>query len=354
MHTPELQPLPEAEPIAETASVVSGKRALDWGAGEALAFASLVSEGIGVRVSGQDSAVEHRPPPRRVARHENFGEMDSLQNLKDGKALPLNPPSESAVLHLNLHSVEMPEELVIWEAQFGDFANGAQVIIDQFISSSKTNGSGLTVTLLLPHGFEGQGPEHSSARLERFLTLSAQDNMRVMNLTTPAQLFHALRRQVKRGNRKPLVVMTPKSLLRHPRAVSSIEDLAEGCFEKVLKDTREEPAKTSRILLCSGKVTTTSPKNERNPVGTMWSFFGLNNCIPTRWKNWKKPWQLMRMKPSGVVQEEPLNMGLGPTFSSEWVRASSVVSRWNVSAGPNQPAPQLARMPATNLNKSCS
>ena len=206
--------------LKQRREMVSGKRALDWGAGEALAFASLVSEGIGVRVSGQDSG-RGTFAHRHAVWHDTktSAKWTPLQNLKDGKAachLWNSPLSESAVLAFEFgYSVEMPEELVIWEAQFGDFANGAQVIIDQFISSSEDKWERLNgVTLLLPHGFEGQGPEHSSARLERFLTLSAQDNMRVMNLTTPAQLFHALRRQVKRGNRKPLVVMTPKSLLR--------------------------------------------------------------------------------------------------------------------------------------------
>ena len=241
-----------------------------------------------------------------------------LQNLKDGKAachLWNSPLSESAVLAFEFgYSVEMPEELVIWEAQFGDFANGAQVIIDQFISSSEDKWERLNgVTLLLPHGFEGQGPEHSSARLERFLTLSAQDNMRVMNLTTPAQLFHALRRQVKRGNRKPLVVMTPKSLLRHPRAVSSIEDLAEGCFEKVLKDTREEPAKTSRILLCSGKVYYDLAQKREESGRDDVAILRVEQLYPNPMEELEKALAPYADEtPLVWVQEEPLNMGAWP------------------------------------------
>jgi len=143
---------------------------------------------------------------------------------------------------------------VIWEAQFGDFANGAQVVIDQFIASSESKWQRTTsITLLLPHGYEGQGPEHSSARLERFLQLCAEDNIQVANLTTPAQLFHILRRQVKRDFRKPLVIMSPKSLLRHPAVVSKLEDFTEGSFQEILNDPLD-PAKAERVILCSGKV----------------------------------------------------------------------------------------------------
>jgi len=144
---------------------------------------------------------------------------------------------------------------VVWEAQFGDFANTAQVIIDQFISSAEDKWGRLSgLVLLLPHGFEGQGPEHSSARIERFLQLSAEDNIQVCNLTTPAQLFHALRRQVNRPWRKPLVILTPKSLLRHHEAVSTLDDLAEGAFQRVIPDAAVHPDGVKRILLCSGKV----------------------------------------------------------------------------------------------------
>jgi 2-oxoglutarate dehydrogenase E1 component len=163
--------------------------------------------------------------------------------------------SEAAVLGFDYgYSMDYPDMLCIWEAQFGDFANGAQVVIDQFIISSESKWQRSTgLTLLLPHGYEGQGPEHSSARLERFLQSCAENNIQVANLTTPAQLFHALRRQTKRDFKKPLVIMSPKSLLRHPAAVSQLADFTKGSFQEIIDDPTATP-KTDRLILCSGKV----------------------------------------------------------------------------------------------------
>jgi 2-oxoglutarate dehydrogenase E1 component len=168
-----------------------------------------------------------------------------------------SPLSETAPMGFELgYSQDTPEGLILWEAQFGDFANVAQVIIDQFLSSTEEKWARLSsLVLLLPHGYEGQGPEHSSARLERYLNLCAEDNMQVVNLTTPAQLFHCLRRQVRRPLRKPLIVMAPKSLLRHPRAVSPLEAFTEGRFQRLLPDVGGLDAKgVDRVLLCSGKI----------------------------------------------------------------------------------------------------
>jgi 2-oxoglutarate dehydrogenase E1 component len=167
-----------------------------------------------------------------------------------------SPLSEAGVLGFDYgYSLDCPDGLICWEAQFGDFVNSAQVIVDQFIASAEDKWSRLSgLVLLLPHGFEGQGPEHSSARLERFLNLAAQDNIQVVYPTTPAQYFHCLRRQVVRAWRKPLIVMTPKSLLRDPRAVSSLGECADGQFQKVIVDSLPQPDKVKRILLCSGKI----------------------------------------------------------------------------------------------------
>jgi 2-oxoglutarate dehydrogenase E1 component len=168
-----------------------------------------------------------------------------------------SPLSEASVLGFDYgYSLDMPEGLTIWEAQFGDFVNAAQVIIDQFLCSSEAKWNRVSgLVLLLPHGMEGQGPEHSSARLERFLNLCVNDNMQVCNLSTPAQYFHALRRQVLRPYRKPLIIMSPKSLLRHPMATSSLSDFTEGGFQHIIPDrVIRDPAKVRRVLLCTGKV----------------------------------------------------------------------------------------------------
>lgn len=246
---------------ANRLEMAHGERALDWGAGESLAFASLLAEGHPIRLSGQDSGRGTFSHRHSVWHDGQTGEVHiPLNHVAEDQAhfeVIDSPLSETGVLGFDYgYSLDSPDALVIWEAQFGDFANGAQVIIDQFITSGEDKWGRMSgLVMLLPHGFEGQGPEHSSARLERFLTLAADDNIAVMNLTTPAQLFHGLRRHVRRSIRKPLVVMTPKSLLRHPRAVSPIAELAEGRFRKVIADDGgPAPETTRRVLLCSGKV----------------------------------------------------------------------------------------------------
>ncbi|MBJ93680.1 MAG: 2-oxoglutarate dehydrogenase E1 component [Rickettsiales bacterium] len=247
--------------LKRRAEMGSVGESLDWWAGEALAFASLLVEGTRLRVSGQDSqrgTFSHR---HAVLQDQSNGQqVSAFDSLAEGQGkfdVFNSPLSEAAVLAFDFgYSLEWPDGLVIWEAQFGDFANGAQVIIDQFISTSEDKWSRLNgLVMLLPHGFEGQGPEHSSARLERFLTLAAEDNMRIVNLTNPAQFFHALRRQLCSKLRKPLVVMTPKSLLRHPKAVSALEEFSEGGFQKVIKDPTGVNLKQAPfVLLCSGKL----------------------------------------------------------------------------------------------------
>ena len=236
---------------------------IDWGTAEALAFGSLLCEGMPVRLSGQDctrGTFSHR--------HAAFVDQDTeakyypLDHLKDGQAafeVLDSPLSEAGVLGFEYgYTMTEPNTLVLWEAQFGDFANGAQVVIDQFIASAESKWMRMSgLVMLLPHGFEGQGPEHSSARLERYLQLCAEDNIQVANCTTPANYFHILRRQIHRNFRKPLVIMTPKSLLRHKKAVSTLADMGpDSTFHRVLIDTAKLVAgnKVKRVVFCTGKV----------------------------------------------------------------------------------------------------
>lgn len=246
--------------LEQRAEVASGKRAVDWGAAEAAALGSLLLEGHRVRFTGQDcqrGTFSHRHALVRDA--ETGYPYVPLQHLSPRQAtfeLHNSPLAEGGPLGFEYgYSLEWPDGLVIWEAQFGDFANTAQVIIDQFISSGEDKWnlwSGMV--MLLPHGFEGQGPEHSSARLERYLQLAAEDNIQITNPTTPAQYFHLLRRQIVRPWRKPLVVMSPKSLLRHPKVVSDLDELAKGEFHRILGDAAADRDSVKRILACSGKV----------------------------------------------------------------------------------------------------
>jgi 2-oxoglutarate decarboxylase len=233
---------------------------INWAHAEGLAFASLLTEGIPIRLTGQDTERGTFSQRHLVLHDPKTGqEHCPMQHLPGAKApmeLHNSPLSEMACLGFEYgYSQEGPETLVLWEAQFGDFVNGAQVMIDQFIISGLAKwGQTSRLTMLLPHGYEGSGPEHSSARLERFLQLAAEGNIRVANCTTPAQYFHLLRRQARIAKQRPLVVMTPKSLLRLPVAGSRVEDLAEGRFRPVLPEPGVEPEQVTRLLLCSGKV----------------------------------------------------------------------------------------------------
>ena len=296
---------------------LTSREGIEWAHAEALAFASLLTEGTPIRLTGQDTA-RGTFSQRHLMLHDiNTGKRHTpIQNLRDAQApfeLHNSPLSEYACLGFEYgYAVEAEHTLVLWEAQFGDFANGAEVVIDQFVIAGLAKwGETSRLTLLLPHGYEGQGPEHSSARLERFLALGAEGNIRVANCTTPGQYFHLLRRQARHTEIRPLVVMTPKSLLRLPAATSQLDDLVLGKFRTVLWDkVRTWPEKITRLLLCSGKIyydIVQSPRREQTPhvaigrVEMLYPFPGSEiGEYARRYPNLKEVvW----------VQEEPRNMG---------------------------------------------
>ena len=242
-----------------------GELPVDWGMGENLAYASLLVQGLGVRISGEDvgrGTFFHRHGVLHDQNREHWSEgaFIPLNHIAEGQAQYRtfdSVLSEEGVLAFEYgYSTAEPNQLVVWEGQFGDFANGAQVVIDQFITSGEAKwGRQCGLVMLLPHGYEGQGPEHSSARLERYMQLCAEMNVEVCVPTTPAQVFHMLRRQMLRQQRKPLIVMTPKSLLRHKEAVSSLEELSKGSFQTVIGEVDEiDPKKVKRVVLCCGKI----------------------------------------------------------------------------------------------------
>ncbi|MCA9296343.1 MAG: 2-oxoglutarate dehydrogenase E1 component, partial [Phycisphaerales bacterium] len=234
---------------------------VDWGLGEMLSYGTLLLEGHAVRLTGQDverGTFSHRHAvvfDQKTA--DGYVPLNNIAPKQSRFCIHNSPLTESACVGFEYgYSLGDPQMLVIWEAQFGDFVNGAQVIFDQFIASAEVKWERCTgLTCLLPHGYEGQGPEHSSARLERFLALCAKNNMQVVYPTTPAQIFHVLRRQMKRNFRKPLIIMSPKSLLRHPKATSRIDEFVNGRFEHILDDPFvSDASRINRLLLCSGKV----------------------------------------------------------------------------------------------------
>jgi 2-oxoglutarate dehydrogenase E1 component len=328
--------------------IIETGEGIDWATAEALAFGTLCREGHRVRLSGQDS--ERGTFSQRhsvLIDQENESRYTPLNSILEGQAkyeVINSMLSEEAVLGFEYgYTLSEPNALVMWEAQFGDFANGAQVLFDQFISSGERKWLRMSALVcLLPHGYEGQGPEHSSARLERFLQLCAEDNMQVANCTTPANYFHILRRQLKRDFRKPLILMTPKSLLRHPRCKSTLADMAAGTsFHRILKDdaeTRKDQAiklakdgKIRRVVLCAGKVYfDLYEEREKRGLDDVY-LLRVEQLYPFPLKSLAT--ELARFKKADVVwcQEEPKNMGSW-TFVDpylEWVlaHAGSAVKR---------------------------
>ena len=313
----------------------AGAQEVNWGFAEIMAYASLLQAGYPVRLTGQDvgrGTFSHRHAVLHNQKEE--GTWIPLQSVSDEQA-PFqifdSLLSEEAVLAFEYgYATTSPGGLVIWEAQFGDFANGAQVVIDQFISSGENKWSRLCgLTMLLPHGYEGQGPEHSSARLERFLQLCAEDNIQVCIPTTPAQVFHMLRRQAIRPLRSPLIVMTPKSLLRHKEAISQLEELAEGTFQTVIDETDDlDPSAVKRVIFCSGKVfyDLRAARREREiadiaivRIEQMYPFPRLDLLeVLARYPN---------VEDAVWLQEEPKNQGAWYAMQS---RMASVVQRHKV------------------------
>jgi len=310
----------------------AGLATIDWALAETLAFGSLVLEGTPVRLSGQDSG-RGTFSQRHCEYHdsENDRVYVPLQHLSPEQErfeVYNSPLSEYAVMGFEFgYSVADPLTLVMWEAQFGDFVNGGQIIIDQFIAAAESKWSQPSgLVLLLPHGQEGQGPEHSSGRMERFLTLCAEGNMQVANCSTPAQYFHLLRRQMhggpdRRGVRKPLIVMTPKSLLRHPKAVSSIEDLTNGVFQTVLNDaTITDANAVRRILVCSGKIyyELLAARDERRAADT--AIVRIEQIYPFPETGFAETLRQYHAARQVLwVQEEPRNMGAW-AFVREWMQ----------------------------------
>jgi 2-oxoglutarate dehydrogenase E1 component len=334
-----------------------GEHAPDWAAAEALAFATLATEGVRVRLSGEDSGRGTFSQRHAVLHDYEDGHLYvPLQHLAPDQA-PVeiwnSPLSETGVLGFEYgYSLDCPHGLILWEAQFGDFVNAAQVIVDQFIVSAEKKWDHLSgLVLLLPHGLEGQGPEHSSARLERFLSLAAEDNIQIAYPTTPAQYFHLLRRQALWRWRKPLVVMTPKSLLRHPQSVSTLDELANGRFQRVIPDELPDSAadKIQRVLLCSGKIyfelTAQREKLKRHDVAIL----RVEQLYPLRDELLESA--LAKYRPGTPVfwvQEEPANMGAWYEFRVRF--GDRLFGRWPF-AGISRPASASPATGSSNAHK---
>jgi 2-oxoglutarate dehydrogenase E1 component len=305
--------------LKDREQMIFDKKEVNWATAELLAYGSILTEGNIVRLSGQDvqrGTFSHRHAVLRdVETNEAYSNLEHIQEGQGPFMIYNSLLSEYGVLGFEFgYSMANPNALVIWEAQFGDFANGTQVIIDQFVTSSETKWDRWTgLVMLLPHGYEGQGPEHSNARPERYLQLSANYNLIVANVTTPANFFHLLRRQLKFPFRKPLVVMSPKSMLRHPLCVSPLESLVNGSFQETIGDTYADPKKVKKVLLCTGKLYYELYERQQADKRDDVAIIRLEQMHPfpqnqidahlSQYENAKVYW----------VQEEPFNMG-GWTF----------------------------------------
>lgn len=288
----------------------------DWAMGELLAYGTLLNEGFPVRFSGQDverGTFSHRHAVIQMEdSEENFIPLNNIDKNQAPFRIYNSLLSEYAVLGFEYgFALSTPNSLVIWEAQFGDFNNGAQIIIDQYISCAEDKWNRMNgIVLLLPHGYEGQGAEHSSGRIERFLNLSAGNNMNVLNCTTPANFFHALRRQMHRPFRKPLVIFTPKSLLRHPRCISTVQDLSSGSFKELIDDPNAAAEKISRVLICSGKIYYELLEQKEKDQAEHIAIVRLEQLYPLPADQLQKLKQRYKNSKEWIwIQEEPVNMG---------------------------------------------
>jgi len=299
--------------LEQRLEMAEGKRALDYGMAEALAFGSLISEDVPVRLTGQDSRRgtfnQRHAALIDIETEEEYVPLEHISHDGTWCEIYNSPLSEAAVLGFEYgFSRDYPEALVLWEAQFGDFANGAQIIIDQFIAASEDKWNLLSgLVMLLPHGYEGQGPEHSSARIERYLQLAARDNMQICYPSTAAQYFHLLRRQALRSWRKPLIVFTPKSMLRNPAASSTLSDLAQGNFQNVIPDPGDGSAR--RVLICTGKIGHELNAARKNKAEDGIAVIFVEQLYP--FPHAELSAELARYSDADFVwvQEEPANMG---------------------------------------------
>lgn len=313
----EFKPLRKVKKLLADSEAKIAEGKLDWALAELLAYATILDEGKNVRMSGQDvkrGTFSHRHVVLSDEQSDaTYNRLSNLSPTQGRLSIYNSLLSEFAVLGFELgYSWASPNSLVIWEAQFGDFANGAQTMIDQFISSGESKWRRMSgLVMLLPHGYEGQGPEHSSARLERFLQLSAEMNIVVCNLTTPANFFHALRRQLTWSFRKPLVVMSPKSLLRHPDCVSDKMDFINAHFHEIIDDeeAQKNAAKIKRVLLCSGKIYYDLLNHKISNKNSNTAIVRLEQLYPLAHQQMEKITQQYKNAEFFWVQEEPINMG---------------------------------------------
>ncbi len=298
---------------------------LDWAMGELLAYGTLLEEGVAVRLSGQDVArgtFSHRHSVLKIEdSEEEYVPLNSISKKQERFEVYNSPLSEYGVLGFEYgYSVMTPNNLTIWEAQFGDFNNGAQIIFDQYLSSAEDKWNVMNdLVIYLPHGYEGQGPEHSSARMERFLTLSAEYNMQIINCTTPANLFHVLRRQFKRPFRKPLIIFTPKSLLRHPKCVSPIVDFTKGGFREVIDDETADPQKINKVVFCNGKIYYELLEEKQKLKNDTIAIVRIEQLFPLPKKQLKEIIEKYNKAKTWLwTQEEPYNMGAWPYIHMEF------------------------------------